>query len=251
MKKRLTILLCFVLLLSLAIPTYAANIHPKIIDQANLLTDFEIETLNEMATDLSEEYEIDVVILTVSSTYGEDAADYADDYYRQKGYGIGSKDSGVILILSMEDREWVVRPFGNGKEAMTEYGIDKLMEENVLPAFKEDDFYIGFRSYLENLDTYFDAYRRGEPIDRPINIPMMIVISLGVGVLVGLITIFVMKSGMKTAVYQHGAQDYLTPGSYHVNRHRDIYLYSRTTRVRRSSDSGSSGRSSGGSRGKF
>lgn len=251
MKKRLIILICIVLLFSLAIPAHAANVYPKIIDDANLLTPDQILTLETMAADLIDEYDIDVVILTVNSTYGEDVSDYADDYYRRKGYGIGSKDSGVILMLSMEDRDWVVRTFGNGKEAMTKYGIDKLMEENVLPALKQDNFYSGFLSYLENLDIYFDAYKRGDPIDRPVNIPMMIVISLGVGALVGLITILVMKSGMKTAVYQHGARDYITPGSYHVNRHRDIYLYSRTTRVRRSSDSGSSSRSSGGSRGKF
>ena len=134
---------------------------------------------------------------------------------------------------------------------MTKYGIDKLMEDHVLPAFKKDNFYIGFLSYLENLDTYFEAYQRGEPIDSPINIPLMILISVGVGALVGLITILIMKSGMKTAVYQHGARDYMIPGSYRVLRERDIYLYSHTTRVRRSNDSGGSGRSSGGSRGKF
>ena len=65
---------------------------------------------------------------------------------------------------------------------------------------------------------------------------MFIVIVLGVGLIVGLITILVMRSGMKTAVFQHGAREYIDQGTYELHTCRDIYLYSTTHRVRRSNN---------------
>lgn len=59
---------------------------------------------------------------------------------------------------------------------------------------------------------------------------------LGVGLLVGLITILIMRSGMKTAVFQRGAQNYIDGDSYHLHICRDIFLYSNVTRVRKQTD---------------
>ena len=132
--------------------------------------------------------------------------------------------------------------------------------EQVLPYLSNNQYYQGFQTYLLELDHYFQAYSDGEAIDEPTtesDILVLVLICLGVGALAGLITILVMRSGMKTAVMQHGAKDYIVPGSYQLRKQRDIFLYSHVSKVRRSSDSSSgthrssSGRSHGGSRGKF
>ena len=65
---------------------------------------------------------------------------------------------------------------------------------------------------------------------------VFVAIVVGVGLTVGLITILVMRSGMKTAVFQRGAVQYIDQGSYELRTCRDIYLYSTTRRVRRSND---------------
>lgn len=258
MKKLTSILIAVLLILCLTIPAFAAGGSPKIVDNADLLSASEEATLETKALYLANKYDIDVVILTVDSTYGKNVTAYADDYFDNNGYGIGNDYSGVLLMLSMDQRDWAISTCGNGIDALTDYGQERLMDD-VLDYLRDDEYYDGFSAYLNLLDKYFEAYKNGKPIDKTRNIVIDLVIALGIGVLAGFITILVMKSGMKTVKPQRGAQSYVRQGSYKLRHQRDMFLYTRTTRTpRQSSSSGgssthrsSSGRSHGGSRGKF
>ena len=260
MKKLLTLLFVVVLVLSLSVVTNAAS-GDKIIDNANLLSDTEIAILDEMASDLCDEYQIDVVILTVESTGGKKITPFADDYFDNNGLGAGPKDSGVILVLAMEDRDWALSTHGDAIPALTDYGQKQLMDD-VLPFLGDDEYFDGFQTYLSELDRYFQAYEDGNPIDKSNNGPGAIWIILGsvaLGLLVGFITISIMKSGMKTIRAQSGASNYVKTGSYQLHKQRDIFVYSQTSKVKKSESSSggsstqrsSSERSHGGSSGKF
>lgn len=257
MKKFIVILLLLVLILSVPAAVFGAGTS-NIIDEANLLTSEEEQHLNQMAWELISEYQIDVVILTVDSYRGKDITAFADDYYDDNGYGVGSQYSGVILVLSMSDRDWAISTCGDAIEALTDYGQSKLMDR-VLPYLGDDEFYDGFRVYLQELDRYFEAYKEGNPIDRTKNYFLIIVVAILIGLLTGFITISVMKSGMKSIKPQSGASNYVTPGTYKLIKQQDIYLYSQTSKVKKAESSSggssthrsSSGRSHGGSSGKF
>lgn len=260
MKKVLSLLIAAMLLLSISAPVFAAGGSPKIVDNADLLSDYEENLLETKAENLAEKYRIDVVILTVDSLNGKDITAYADDYFDYNGYGIGSNHSGVLLMLSMEYRDWAISTCGDGIQALTDYGQELLMDD-VLDYFADDDYYLGFYRYLTDLDDYFEAWESGDPIDRGAKFSFMnIIISLIIGLVAAGITISVMQSGMKTARPQRSAESYINQDTYKLYGQRDIFLYSNTTRVRKqqSSSSGgsrthrsSSGRSHGGSRGKF
>lgn len=104
MKKRiLLLLLCFSLLLPVTV--HAAN--PKVIDDADLLTNQETDLLESSAQSLADTYQMDVVILTVDSLGGKTSEAYADDYFDYNGYGIGDDFSGILLLVSI-DRKSVV-----------------------------------------------------------------------------------------------------------------------------------------------
>lgn len=258
MKKLTSLIFTFLLILSLTSPAFAAGGLPKIVDEAGLLTTYEEEKLEERAQILADKYHIDVVILTVDSLNGRNITAYADDYFDYNGYGIGSNHSGVLLMLSMEYRDWAISTCGDGIKALTDYGQEQIMDD-VLDYLGDDEYYEGFSAYLQLLDEYFEAYENGEPIDKSRNIVFDLLIAIGIGALAGFITITVMKSGMKTVKPQRGAQSYVKQNSYKLRHQRDLYLYSRTSRTRKESSSSggssthrsSSGRSHGGSRGKF
>lgn len=259
MKKTILFLSCVVLILSLSIPAFAVGGSPKIVDEADLLSLSEEATLQTMALALANEYRIDVVILTIDSLNGKDITAYADDYFDNNGYGIGSEHSGVLLMLSMEYRDWAISTCGDGIDALTDYGQEQLMDD-VLDYFGDDNYYEGFHKYLRELDTYFEAWENGEPIDVQTGFSIVnLFVSLAIGIIAAGITISVMKSGMKTAKPQRNAQSYVKQNSFQLSGQRDIYLYSNTTRVRKQESSSggssthrsSSGRSHGGSRGKF
>ena len=259
MKRLIIHLVTSLLLLSLTVPAFAAGGAPKVVDQADLLTTFEEVQLEEHAQRLADQHRIDVVILTGDSLAGKNITAYADDYFDYNDYGIGSDHSGVLLMLSMERRDWAISTCGKGIEALTDYGQEKLMDE-VLPYLGDDEYYKAFDVYLEELEDYFEAHKNGKPIDKGRNIILDLVIALGIGALAGFITITVMKSGMKTVKPQRSAQSYVTQNSYKLHQQKDVFLYSRTSRTRKQSSSSgggssthrsSSGRSHGGSRGKF
>ena len=285
--KRLTSLLIVLLMLAVsAVPVLAVS--PKIIDNADLLTDSETAALEAKAQALVDQYQMDIVILTVSSTNGRFIESYADDYYDNNGYGIGPDFSGVLMMLAMDTREWAISTCGDAIYALTDYGIEALFRA-MADDLSTDEYYSAFSTYLEELPRYFEAFQNGEPIDGyhggydgpGTYIPgtqddiiyydpepnagdyiRIILVSLLIGASVGGIAILVMRGQMNTAKAQSSAASYLREGSFRLTRHLDLFLYSRVNRTRRQQSSSgggggssvhrsSGGRSHGGGHGRF
>lgn len=258
MKKILLLLLSILLLFTLAQPALATE--PKIVDNADILTASEEALLEDKARALVQEYNMDVVILTVDSLNGRYSSDYADDYFDYNGYGIGPNYNGVLLLLSMEEREWAISTCGDTIYALTDYGIQQLFS-SISGDLSMDRYYEAFDTYLDELPNYFQAYYNGSPIDgykEPYEGPgsyepvpgeeivyypdrdkgspdygKILLISLLIGALAGGVTVLIMCSQMNTAKSQTGAQSYLIPGSYDLKRYQDIFLYSNVSRHRK------------------
>ena len=77
---------------------------PRLVDDADILTDSEEKELNQQLDTVSEEQECDVIIVTVDSLNGKTVEEYADDYYDDNGYGYGENDSGILFLVAMDDR---------------------------------------------------------------------------------------------------------------------------------------------------
>ena len=80
-----------------------------------------------------------------------------------------------------------------------------------------------------------------------------VAISMGVGILIGLIAVGIMAAMMKSVRPQNSASNYVRSGSMQLNNQRDIFLYSHVTRTPRpkSNSSGGSGGSRGGAGGRI
>lgn len=269
MKKRiLLLLLCFSLLLPVTV--HAAN--PKVIDDADLLTNQETDLLESSAQSLADTYQMDVVILTVDSLGGKTSEAYADDYFDYNGYGIGDDFSGILLLVSMEQRDWSISTCGEAIYAVTDYGIESLAEV-FLPYLSNGRYYDAFRIYLQELETYFKAYRSGDPIDGYIgsydgqgtyqpgtqdeivyyeepfgfsDVMVRLLVALVIGAVIAGIVLLVMRGRMNTAKQQSGAKNYMVSGSYNLYRCQDFYLYSRTSRTRKQENNSSGGHGGGG-----
>ena len=267
MKKRIVLILtCLLLVCGLMIPVSAAR-NP-VVDNASLFSITELTALQEKAAEISGEYNMEVVILTVNSLGGKSPESYADDYYYENGYGYGDNKSGVLFLLAMDSRDWYVSTCGDAIYALTDYGIEQIFS-NMSGYLSSGNYYLAFNVYLNSLPTYFEAFENGEPIDgyagsydgpgsyspgtaeetvhyqgKP-NHVKIILISVGIGAVVALIVILIMRSGMNTAKRQRNAGNYLVNGSFNLGIQRDIYLYSNVTRSRR--ESSSSGGGGGGS----
>lgn len=273
-KRWIPLFFCLTMLLCL-IPAAAAEM-PKIVDDAGLLTQEEIDALEEKAQALTGSYDMDVVIVTVWSLDGKSSEAYADDYFDYNGYGIGEDHSGVLLLLSMEYRDWAISTCGETIYALTDYDIESVFSE-IAGYLSEDEYYEAFNAYLDALEPYFQSYMDGDPIDGYIYdydgpgsyepgtqedfvyyLPdnrqatgftaKRLLISFVIGAAVAAVVIFVMRSQMNTAKPQDSASSYLKAGSYDLRRRQDIFLYSNVTKTYRS-DNNNAGHGGGGSHG--
>lgn len=250
MKRVISVIFCLLLLISTVAVSVSADAPTQYIwDQAELLTQGEITKLSQEAKRLGAEYGMDVVIVTTDSTYGKSPRAYAEDFYDSTGYA----DDGILLLLSMEERDWYICTTGRAVEIFTSKGIDRMGDEFV-PYLSEGDYYFGFLTFLDLIPDYVAAHSEGTAIGEEFD-PTILLVSLVIGVVVALIAVSIMRSGMNTAKQRRSATEYVKNGSFNLHLHQDFFLYSRVSKTQKSSSSSGGrsggGRSHGGGGGKF
>ena len=240
---------------------------PSVVDDANLLSVEEKTTLENTLDNLREKHAFDIVVVTANTLQGKSPMAYADDFFDYQGYGVGTNRDGILLLVSMEDRDWWISTSGYGITAFTDAGMD-YMKDEFLPYLSDGDYSGAFQSFAELCDEFLTEAREGKPFDRG-HMPYrpLGIMSIGISFLAGLVIAFIiagtMRGKLKTVHNKTAATDYLKSGSFRLHDSRDIFLYSNIRRVARpkqnSSGGGggsrthtsSSGRSHGGSGGKF
>lgn len=271
-RKMICLVLSLLMLLSATITASAEETLWRVIDNADLLDTAEESAHEETIRILRETYDMDVVILTVNTLDGKTPQDYADDYYDANGYGCGAEKSGLLLLISMENRDWYISTCGNAIYALTDYGIQQVGDA-LLSGFSIS-YDAGFRAFLAALPEYFEALENGAPIDgyadysgnyyhgdqeevvyyeEPFTPSVML--SFLLGLVIAGISVLVMRLGMNTKRPKHSAADYMQKNSFHMRQQQDLFLYSNVKKVKKqeNTSSGSGGgssvhRSSGGRR---
>ncbi len=266
MKKIFSILLTMFLCITIALPVMAEGNLPRLVDEADLLSNGEERSLLNQLDSISERRRVDVVVVTVNSLDGYSAMQFADDFYDYNNYGFGSSKDGILLLVSMEDRDWHVTTTGFGITAITDAGLDYISDRFV-PYLSEGDYAEAFETYAELCDDFISQARTGRPYDTgnmprgAFNFGAKLIVSLIIGFVAALITTGIMRSSLKSIRPQPSAASYIRNGSMQVTEHGDMFLYrhvSRTAKPKNNSSGGgssthrsSSGRSHGGGGGKF
>ena len=265
MKKRILSLLLAALFVCL--PAAGAFAAPnRVLDGAMLMTEEEIAALRARADAISAASGLDVTILTVDTTGGEDTNEFADDYYDESGY----RDDGILFLWPAEERELTISTEGGGIEIFTDYGIERIFDA-VTPYFQAGDYAGGFGVYLDMAEEYIGKADEGDPVDTyvpttdsydPIVDPPVVtkkapgfslcwlVVSLVLGFVLGGLPLMKDKKAVQNVALKTNASDYTRPDSFEVSRANDVFLYQNVTRTPRASSSnsssGGSGRSGGG-----
>ena len=259
MKK--TIILLLALLLCLAVPVSAAvdTDPPSVVDKSGLLTESEAALLEGELDAIGAEHGVDLVVLTVDSLDGQTAMAYADDYYDYNGYG----DNGVLLLVSMGEREWWISTAGS---CIWDVDSDDVSDD-FLPYLSAGNYYAAFSAFGNSCDRALEwaANSGNQPAypgyDDPVTYPDYdydydydtpgvdagsIITCVFIAAVIGLVIVGIMASGMKTVRSQHNAASYVRAGSLQVRISTDRFLYQNTTRTPRPQNNSSSGGRSGG-----
>ena len=264
------ILVCF-------IPAFAEE--SRVYDEVGLLTDNEAAQLEATLGELTESVGFDIAVAVFQSTESYDyIEDFTDDFYERNNYGYGPEKDGILLVLSMENRDYCISKFGT---QITDEGID-LIEDKCLGYISDGEYYKGFSvfgntaaalveqanegniygsdyesGYYYYDDNYADGYEIADPTANMSlgekvgyffrhKAPKDAVISIIVGLFGGFISGSSMKSKLKSVHKKSNAANYVVPDSLKLSGSNEIFLYANVAAAPKPKDPPPSSTSSGG-----
>ena len=266
-RKIITIIVSLIFCMTLALPAAAMDggeHPPRLVDEAELLTGDEESSLVDKLDAVSDKWQCDVTIVTVDSLGSKTATEFADDYFDYNGYGYGDNDDGIMLVISMENRDWAITTHAFGIEAFTDAGQEFIMNK-VIPPLGNESYSSAFSIFADQCDVFLEKARAGEPYDSH-NLPkeshaklyiLWIIPCLIAGAIVAFVLTIKEKKSLKSVMKKAGAREYI--GKVKLNEKHDKFLYRNLDKVliRDDDDGGSSthlsssGETHGGSSGKF
>lgn len=247
MKKLFTLLLAG-LILSLPCGTAVFGIHEQLSDGANLLTDGEEAELLLAMQQVTEDTGAEISLVTLPSLNG-DIEDYANELYDSRAYGIGEGRDGVLLVISMDPREFWILCNGFAWYAVGSRGVEEITAD-MTPDLSAGNYAEAFRSYVSDCSYYLNLYLDGEEYEGedPFDLPSTLLISAAAGLTVGLIYALILKGQLRSVRSRTEANGYVKAGSMTLTRSGDYFMYRNVTRTEiQKSTSSHSGSSRGGS----
>jgi uncharacterized protein len=235
---QLAAMLLFGVLASCSLLLFQAQANEqKVVDDANLLTDSEESSLQKQFEKIAEKYDCDIAVVTVDSCNGQTPQNFTDQYYYDHSYGIGDDQSGILLMVCMKERKFHLSTNGDAIWMFTDYGLE-VIDDSITEDLSDGEYYNAFHTYGTLAARFMKEALEDEPYDisheysEPLDIRIRLLISLGVGLVLGAIVLAVLYGQLKTVGMKHAARDYVKDGSFHVTRSNDIFLYRNVTRHR-------------------
>ena len=245
MRKITVCLLILVLMLTLSTSVFALEVG-YVNDYADILTNQEEALLTAYAEEVAQTYGCGVYFVLVDdyTQYAWDPFEAAYTVYHNNALGIGPGRDGVLLLLSMSERDFAFFVYGEHAEyALDAYGQIQL-EEAMLDDLADNRWYDGLEDFIGYCDYALEQARKGEPVRESL-VPYFLAVWV-IAAIIGAVVCLVLYSGMKTAKVKNQAHDYISDGGLRLTRTGDIFTHQTVRRRKIQSSSGSSGSRSGG-----
>ncbi len=209
----------------------------SIMDMADLLTPEKEQELAALALEIEEKHGVAAYVVTIDDFTAIldtwDIFEAATKFYTDYNLGYGEEKEGVLLMLSMAERDYSYIRYGPKTEGIFTDSMMIDIEGKFLNEFADDYWYYGFRDYLNDTDT---ALTFGF-LPKVGFILIALIVGIGLAAFIGYGYYSVLSNLKKKAK----AHDYVSRGGINIRVQNDIYTHTTTTRTKRSSDSGGGG----------
>lgn len=228
----------------------------KVYDYAMVLTTSEKEELKEKVYDYIDEYNMDMVLVTVKYHEKNSTKEYAQDFYDYNGFGLNDTYDGIIFVIDFTFgyTDIYIATTGESIIMYDDYRINNMLDNIALQ--KNNGYYSMFESFINDASKYANLGipssnsnvgidSNGNPIYKE-RIPWTTIILVSLLIPTLIILIFVFKNRMVKK--SMNAKYYLKEGSVVITSRNDRFITTHTTSVRiNDSSSSSSGGRVGGS----
>ena len=144
---------------------------PRVFDYEEVLTQTQIDTLEEKTRAIAEKYSIGVGIITIDdyTPYGDGAYDAAEQLYNELDLGASEDGDGVALLISLDDRDFATYAHGAKAEEIFSDAVQQDLESYFLDNFGNDDWYGGFSDFVSGCEWYLQHVAEGGEAGVPVH----------------------------------------------------------------------------------
>lgn len=249
-KKSRAVLAAFLLfaIIFVAIPHPVAEAEGSgtadkslIYDEAGLLTQEQVNSLNTMANEYGAKRDTDFIIYTTLNTENIDAEILTEDFYDEHAPGYDQKyGNAVILTLDLHNRDIYLAGFYKAEEYLDDSRLTQIRGK-ITSDISRGDYELAFEKYIKTAYKYM-GFRPGvNPENILFNIWFQLVVSIGLGgAIVGIMTY---RSGGRITVNPQTYEDASTSG---IIDRKDRYLRTTVTKRKIERNNNNNGPGGGG-----
>lgn len=179
-------------------------------DYADIFDEQTEKTLNTLAKEQYEQEGIQFVTVTTDGLDGEEIHDAANTIFNENKLGNEDEDKGILLLIDMDEREFWME-IGDGLEGdLTDIITKRLLENYLVPDFKDDNYDEGITSLYTHTYDYLKApYELKEAKEEDSLTPKQVILLVGgifaaVGAVFALVFWIISKQG----IYLQTGQSY-------------------------------------------
>lgn len=138
------LLLCFYSFVSAqyTIPEKPSTLYP-VYDKANLLSQQEIDKLNDKLIKFADSTSTEIEIIIIPSTKGEDVNFLATMFGEKWGIGKKDIDNGIVFLIATEDHTMSIQQGRAVEQYLTASVSGQILDYIVTPHFKKGEWYEG------------------------------------------------------------------------------------------------------------
>ncbi|REH56727.1 uncharacterized protein C7448_101770 [Tenacibaculum gallaicum] len=121
----------------------------SVYDYVNLLSPSQKASLENKLIKYSDTTSTQVVVAIISSTKGEEIGYLATNWAHEWGIGQEKEDNGVFMLLAKDDHKITIRTGYGTEHLLTDYVSRQIIEYDIIPYFKQGDYYAGLNSGVD------------------------------------------------------------------------------------------------------
>jgi uncharacterized protein len=157
LNKILSIALVLLLLTGFVAAREYPNLNNKLVnDFAGLMTPEQEQSLTDKLLQINQASSVEIAVVTVQSTNGEDRLDFANHLGENNGVGKKATDNGVVLLWSVDNENGGAIAPGRGIESILNDAKVVRIGKGARPLFDQGKVYEGFVQMIDGVKSEVD-----------------------------------------------------------------------------------------------
>ena len=123
-------------------------------DFGDFFTDREEQQLEQKLIQYNNKTSNQISVVSVANLGGAKAIDFANEIGEEWGVGQDGFDNGIVILVSKDDRKIAIATGYGVEEFVPDIVANKIIREDITPAFKQGRFYDGISRATDKIQGY-------------------------------------------------------------------------------------------------